>query len=172
MKKILLLSDTHSHSDEHILKFVEEADEVWHAGDWGNASLSDTIEKSTPIRGVYGNVDGQDIRVRYPKARLFIIEGVKVMMTHIAGYPGRYNKEVLPLIKKHKPDVFICGHSHILRVERMKSTKMLHINPGAAGNHGFHKVRTMIRFKIENGRVFDLEVIELGKRGLVEETNE
>jgi putative phosphoesterase len=168
VKRILILSDTHSYSDEHVLRFVEEADEVWHAGDWGNVLLSDQIEERKPIQAVYGNVDGQDIRVRYPKVNSFEREGVRILMTHIAGYPGKYNKEARSLIAKYKPNIFICGHSHILKVERVKSTGMIHINPGAAGNHGFHKMRTMIRLKIENGRVFDLEVIELGKRGLIE----
>lgn len=170
MKKILLLSDTHNYLDDGIIKFVKEADEVWHAGDWGTDMVCNEIVKHRTLRGVYGNIDGQDVRVRFPKVNHFDCEGVNVMMTHIAGSPGRYNKEARELVKK-KPDLFICGHSHILKVQRDK-TGMLHINPGAAGNHGFHKVRTMVRFKLENGRIFDLEVIELGKRGLIENKTE
>ncbi len=168
MKKILLLSDTHNYFDDSILKFVKEANEVWHAGDWGTDKVCDAIVKHRDLRGVYGNIDGQDIRVRFPKVNKFECEGVKVCMTHIAGYPGRYNQDARELVKD-KPDLFICGHSHILKVQRDKKTGMLHINPGAAGNHGFHKIRTMVRFKLENGRIFDLEVIELGKRGLIDE---
>jgi putative phosphoesterase len=171
MKRILLLSDTHNYFDDSMLKFVKEADEVWHAGDWGSDKVCNAIVKHRDLRGVYGNIDGQDVRVRFPKVNEFEVEGVKVCIIHIAGNPGRYNQEARELVKKN-PDIFICGHSHILKVQRVKKTGMLHINPGAAGNHGFHKIRTMVRFKLEIGRVFDLEVIELGKRGLIEGNEE
>lgn len=167
MKKILLLSDTHNYMDESIVKFVKLADEVWHAGDWGTSKVCDALVAHKLLRGVYGNIDGQDVRVRFPKVNSFNCEGVDVLMTHIAGYPGRYNAFAREIIAKHKPQLFVCGHSHILKVQRDQKTGMLHINPGAAGNHGFHKIRTMVRFSIESGKVFDLEVIELGKRGLI-----
>lgn len=153
--------------DDQILRFVKQADEVWHAGDWGTAKVCDAIVEHRTLRGVYGNIDGQDVRVRFPKSNTFYCDGVKVTMMHIAGYPGRYNQDARALIAKEMPQLFICGHSHILKVQRDKKSSMLHINPGAAGNHGFHKIRTMVRFSIENGKVFDLEVIELGKRGLI-----
>lgn len=166
MKKILLLSDTHSCAEPDILKHFAEADELWHAGDWGNTELSDLMEKTgKPIRGVRGNIDGTDIQVRYPFDNRFECEGLQVWMTHIGGYPGKYNPKVVKELRSHTPGLFICGHSHILRVMRDNSLGgMLFMNPGAAGRHGFHHMRTMLKFEIADGKVNQVAVIELGKR--------
>lgn len=166
MKKILLLSDTHSCCEPDILKHFEGKDEIWHAGDWGNEELCQHIEKrQIPIRSVYGNIDGTDIRSRYPLDLIFKIENILVIMKHIAGYPGRFNSESKKLIHDHKPQLFISGHSHILRVMRdIEHPGMLFMNPGAAGRHGFHHMRTMLQFQIDNVNIQNVEVIELGKR--------
>ena len=165
MKKILLLSDTHSYIDAQIIKFVQQADEVWHAGDIGNLIVTDTLQKLKPLRAVYGNIDDANARLEFPLDQQFSIENIKVWMTHIGGYPGAYNPRVREALKKSKPTIFISGHSHILKVQFDKKLKTLHLNPGAAGNHGFHKVRTMIRFEIDGEKISNLEVIELAKRG-------
>lgn len=165
MKQILLLSDTHSHIDDRIIKYVNEADEVWHAGDFGNIAVSDTLEKIKPLRAVYGNIDGQSLREIHPETLDFICEGVSVIMIHIGGYPGKYNPKVRMLLDEKKPQLFICGHSHILKVMHDKKRGILHMNPGAAGKAGFHKIRTMLRFQLTKGKIENLEVIELGLRG-------
>jgi len=165
MKKILLLSDTHSFIDEQILKFVKQVDEVWHAGDIGDLNVTDTIKKLKPLRAVYGNIDDKDARVEFPLDNKFTVEGVSVWITHIGGYPNKYNQRVREELKKNTPQLFICGHSHILKVQYDKKLNLLHLNPGAAGNHGFHKVRTMLRFEIDKGNVKNMEVIELANRG-------
>ncbi|MGB0880013.1 MAG: metallophosphoesterase family protein [Polaribacter sp.] len=165
MKKILLLSDTHSYIDNQILKFVKQADEVWHAGDIGDLLVTDTIKKLKPLRAVYGNIDGSDARVEFPLDAKFTVEGVSVWMTHIGGYPNKYNQRIREEIKKKPPKIFISGHSHILKVQFDKKLNLLHLNPGAAGNHGFHKIRTMLRFKIDSGNIKELEIIELATRG-------
>ncbi|PQJ21049.1 metallophosphoesterase [Tenacibaculum sp. SG-28] len=164
MKKILLLSDTHSFIDSTILKYVQCADEVWHAGDIGNLEVTDSIKKIKPLRAVFGNIDDHIIRTEFPLTINFELEGVKVLMTHIAGYPGKYNVRTQETIRLHQPKLFICGHSHILKVQYDKKFDMLHVNPGAAGKHGFHKVRTMLRFVLENGAIKNMEIIELGVR--------
>lgn len=164
MKKILLLSDTHSFIDEQILKFVKQADEVWHAGDIGNIDVIDTIANFKPVRAVYGNIDDSKIRSEYPLDLTFTVEKVKVWMTHIGGYPNRYDKRIKTEITQKPPNLFISGHSHILKVMFDKKLNLLHMNPGAAGKHGFHKVRTMLRFEINNDKITNLEVIELEKR--------
>ena len=164
MKKILLLSDTHSYIDEQILKFVKQADEVWHAGDIGNLEVTDTINKLKPLRAVYGNIDGKDARSQFPLDSKFRVEDVTVWMTHIGGYPNRYNQRIREDLKKARPKIFISGHSHILKVQYDKKLELLHLNPGAAGKHGFHKIRTMLRFTISKGDIKDLEIIELAKR--------
>lgn len=166
MKKILLLSDTHGCTEPDILRHFDDADELWHAGDWGNNKLSDIMEKTgKPLQSVYGNIDGQELRMRYPLNNNFECEGLKVYMTHIGGYPGRYSSGIKTVLRNIKPDLFICGHSHILRVMRdPEIDNMLFMNPGAAGRHGFHQMRTMLKFKIENGKILDVAVIELGKR--------
>ncbi|TVZ55802.1 hypothetical protein OD91_1069 [Lutibacter sp. Hel_I_33_5] len=165
MKKILLLSDTHSFIDDQILKFVKQADEVWHAGDIGDLKVTDTIKKLKPLRAVYGNIDGADARSEFPLDNKFDLECVSVWITHIGGYPNKYNPRVREALQKESPKLFICGHSHILKVQFDKKLNLLHINPGAAGNHGFHKVRTMVRFTIDKGEIKNLEVIELATRG-------
>lgn len=163
MKKIGLLSDTHSYLHPLVFSHFEKVDEIWHAGDIGNLALADELEAFKPFRAVYGNVDGAEVRIRYPEDLLFTLEGVKVWMTHIGGYPGRYAPRVRPLIRQYLPHLFICGHSHILKVMPDKQLNLLHINPGACGQQGWHKVKTLVRFDIGGGRVHNLEVIELPK---------
>ncbi len=166
VKRILLLSDTHGCIEPDIIKHFDQADEIWHAGDWTNKDLSDIMEKTgKTIRGVWGNVDGHELRAIYPLHQQFTCEGIKVWMTHIGGYPGKYNPKIKAQLIKYPPDLFICGHSHILKVMRdPKVNNLLHINPGAAGRHGFHIMRTMIKFEIHEGKLQNVAVIELGKR--------
>ena len=164
MKKILLLSDTHGHLDERILKYAGEADEIWHAGDIGTTAISDMLQEVKPLKAVYGNIDGDEIRKEFPLNQRFLCEGVDVWITHIGGYPGRYSPAVKEKIKNNPPKLFISGHSHILKVMNDKNLNLLHMNPGAAGKQGFHQMRTMLRFKIDGKDIRDLEVVELGKR--------
>ncbi|MBO6534005.1 MAG: metallophosphoesterase family protein [Muricauda sp.] len=164
MTKILLLSDTHGHMDETILKYAAQADEVWHAGDIGNLSVTDRLKALKPVRGVYGNIDDHVIQKEFPENNRFMCEEVDVWITHIGGYPNRYNVRVRDEIRSNPPKLFICGHSHILKVMHDKKLGLLHMNPGACGKHGFHQVRTMLRFVIDGGKISDLEVVELGKR--------
>ena len=161
MTRIGLLSDTHAYWDEKYHKYFMECDEKWHAGDIGSETLIKKLAEIKPVRAVYGNIDGQNIRMDFPKVAVFTIEKVKVLMTHIGGYPGKYNPEIKPIINSEKPNLFISGHSHILKVMFDKKLNCLHINPGAAGKTGFHKVRTLVRFSIEQDKIKDLEVIEL-----------
>ncbi len=165
MKKILLLSDTHGFIDDQILKFVKQADEVWHVGDIGNLEVTDTLKKIKPLRAVFGNIDGSDARAEFPLDNKFTVEGVSVWMTHIGGYPNKYNLRIREEIAKNPPKIFIAGHSHILKVQYDKKLNLLHLNPGAAGKHGFHKIRTMLRFELQLGDIKNLEIIELAKRG-------
>jgi|SRR5210317_115790 putative phosphoesterase len=165
MKKILLLSDTHSHIDERILHFVSEADEVWHAGDIGDLAVTDAIAALKPLKAVYGNIDDHKARSSFPLDLKFDCEGMKVWITHIGGYPGKYNQRIREEIQKNPPQIFIAGHSHILKVQWDKSIQCMHLNPGACGVSGFHQMRTMLRFSIDKGTLKDLEVIELGLRG-------
>ena len=165
MKKILLLSDTHSHIDERILHFVSEADEVWHAGDIGDLAVTDAIAALKPLKAVYGNIDDHKARSSFPLDLKFDCEGMKVWITHIGGYPGKYNQRIREEIKQNPPQIFIAGHSHILKVQWDKSIQCMHLNPGACGVSGFHQMRTMLRFSIDKGSLKDLEVIELGLRG-------
>jgi putative phosphoesterase len=164
MKKILLLSDTHSHIDNKILKYVKQADEVWHAGDIGHVHVTDTIKELKPIRAVYGNIDDKEVRAQFPLDLKFTVEGVNVWITHIGGYPGKYNARIKEHLKNKPPNLFISGHSHILKVQYDQKLKCLHMNPGAVGKHGFHKVRTMLRFEIDKEKIKNLEVIELQTR--------
>ena len=164
MKKILLLSDSHSHIDDQMLKYIKAADEVWHAGDIGNINVTDTIQKHTTLRAVYGNIDDVTVRKSFPLDAKFTIEQVKVWMTHIGGYPNRYDFRVREQLKKNPPNLFISGHSHILKVMYDKKLQLLHINPGAVGKYGIHTVRTMVRFEIEKNNIQNLEIIELEKR--------
>ena len=160
MKKILLLSDTHGYIDDDILKYVKQADEVWHAGDIGNLKVTDTIKALKPLRAVYGNIDDTKIRADFPEDNRFMCEDVDVWITHIGGYPPKYNASVREQLRLNPPRVFICGHSHILKVMPDKKLNLLHMNPGAIGKHGFHKARTMLRFTINGKSIDHLEVIE------------
>ncbi len=164
MKKILLLSDTHSYIDEQILKFARQADEVWHAGDIGDLKVTDTLKKIKTLRAVYGNIDDKDARAEFPLDLKFTIENITVWMTHIGGYPNKYNLRIREEIKQNPPKIFISGHSHILKVQYDKKLELLHLNPGAAGKHGFHKIRTMLRFEVDKSDIKNLEIIELAKR--------
>ena len=164
MTKILLLSDTHSHIDDAILKHVGWADEVWHAGDIGSLEVTDAIEKLKPLKGVHGNIDDHIIQKEFPENNRFFCEGVDVWITHIGGYPPKYNVRTRDMIKENPPKLFICGHSHILKVMMDKKLGVLHMNPGACGKYGFHQVRTMLRFVINGEDIKDLVVVELGKR--------
>ena len=164
MKKILLLSDTHGHIDDTILKYVDQADEVWHAGDIGDLIVTDTLKKHKPLRAVFGNIDGDKARMEFPLHNRFLCEGVDVWITHIGGYPGKYSPAVKKEIESNPPKLFITGHSHILKVMFDKKLNLLHMNPGACGISGFHQVRTMLRFVIEGDKIKDLEVIEIGKK--------
>ena len=165
MKKILLLSDTHSHIDNTILKYVKQADEIWHAGDIGDLSVTDTLKKHKPLRAVFGNIDDDKARMEFPLHNRFMCENVDVWITHIGGYPGKYNPNIKDEIINNPPKLFISGHSHILKVMMDKKNNFLHMNPGACGIHGFHQVRTMLRFVIDGDKIKDLEVIEIGKKG-------
>ena len=160
MKKICIISDSHSYLDNKIINYIKKCDEVWHAGDIGEISVCDNIKNHSFLRAVYGNIDNHLIRVEYPEFVFFTCEGLKILMTHIGGYPGKYTKKAIELIKKYNPNVFICGHSHILKIINDKKFNLIHINPGAIGNHGFHHVRTMIILKIDKKKIFDLNVIE------------
>ncbi len=161
MKKILLLSDTHSHLDEAMLKYINQADEVWHAGDIGDIKVTDEIKKLKPLIAVYGNIDNALIRSEFPLHNRFWCEEVDVWITHIGGYPGRYTPSVRESLNNNPPKLFITGHSHILKVINDKKLGLLHMNPGAAGIHGFHQVRTMLRFEIHKDKIQKLEVIEI-----------
>jgi len=164
MIKILLLSDTHSHLDEGILKYVREADEVWHAGDIGDLKVTDTLKSLKPLRAVFGNIDDHNARMEYNLNNRFLCEKVEVWITHIGGSPGKYNSSVKKEIEANPPKLFICGHSHILKVQFDSSLNMLYMNPGACGLYGFHKVRTMLRFQINEDKIENLEIIELKGR--------
>jgi putative phosphoesterase len=163
MTKIGLLSDTHGWWDEKYTEYFRLCDEIWHAGDIGSEMLAGQLAAIRPLRAVYGNIDGQELRMTYPKTAHFTVEGVRVMMTHIGGYPGRYDPSVRAELYHARPNLFIAGHSHILKVMFDKRINCLHINPGAAGKSGFHQVRTLVRFVIEGANIRDLEVIELGR---------
>ena len=161
MKKILLLSDTHGHVDDHMMKYVKESDEVWHAGDIGTTQVTETIASLKPLRAVFGNIDNHELRLSFPEELLFECEDINIYMTHIGGRPGRYAKGISKKIKSIKPKIFICGHSHILKIQYDKVNQLLFINPGAIGKHGFHKVRTMVRFEIDKSDIKNMEVIEV-----------
>ena len=162
--RIGLMSDTHGFLDDAIFKYFAECDEIWHAGDFG-PSVLDRLETFRPLRGVYGNIDGPDIRGRVAEDLHWVCLGVKVYMTHMGGYPGNYSPHARKEIAAAKPALFITGHSHILRVLRDPAANLLHINPGACGHQGFHSLRTILRFTIEDARISQVEVVELGKRG-------
>ena len=162
LKKILLLSDTHSYIDDRILEYAKNADEIWHAGDFGNLEVIDELKKVGKLRGVFGNIDDAKIRAEFPEIAIFECEKMKIFMIHIGGYPHKYAPRVKEKLKEEKPQIFISGHSHILKVMYDKELEILHLNPGAAGKHGWHKMRTMLRFEINGEKIENLEVIELG----------
>ena len=164
MKLISIISDTHGFLDKKSLEIVSQSDEVWHAGDFGYNNNIENFIKKNRVRGVYGNIDGKEIRNQYPKINKFKCENIKVLITHIGGYPQRYKQDIEQEIQHYKPDLYICGHSHILKVIYDPKYKLLHINPGALGKEGFHKTRTIVTIKIDDKRIYDLEVIELGSR--------
>ena len=164
MKQIGLLSDTHSYWDERFNQYFADCDEIWHAGDIGSLEVIERLNKICPVRAVYGNIDGQNIRTVFPEVNRFTIENTTVLMKHIGGYPGKYDKSVKHLLLEEPPQLFISGHSHILKVLFDKKLNLLHINPGAAGKYGFHTIRTIVRFKIDNENFTDLEVIELSDK--------
>ena len=164
MTRILLLSDTHGYIDDTILKYARQADEVWHAGDIGSFDVTDALGALKPVRAVYGNIDDHRLQKEFPLDNRFKCEHVDVWMTHIGGYPNRYDRRIREQIKQNPPKLFISGHSHILKVMWDKKLNLLHMNPGSCGKNGFHQIRTMLRFDIEGEEIKNLEVIELGKR--------
>ena len=161
MKKISLLSDTHSVLDERFIPHLKNSDEIWHAGDIGSLDIYDKLNKISKVKAVYGNIDNHQIRITLASEVFFKCEGINIYMTHIGGYPGKYSKTVKEKIEKTKPDIFICGHSHILKVMNDKINNLLFINPGAAGNHGIHQVKTIVKFIINEKKISDLKIIEL-----------
>ena len=161
MTRIGLISDTHNFLDDAVFDYFKDCDEIWHAGDFGTAAVADKLSEFKPLRGVYGNIDGYDIKSMLPEQMVYQCEGVKVLMRHIGGYPPRYNAETKKELLIHKPQLFISGHSHILKIMYDEKLQCLHMNPGAAGKHGWHKVRTLIRFTIDGKDMKDCEVIEL-----------
>jgi putative phosphoesterase len=167
MTRIGLISDTHGHLDEKVFEHFKDVDEIWHGGDFGNAAIVDALKAFKPLRGVYGNIDGYDISSEFPEELIFMCEEAKVFMKHIGGYPGRYAPGVKNTIIKEKPQLFISGHSHILKIQYDAQLQCLHINPGAAGLQGWHKAKTLVRFLIDAKEIKNCEVIELGKRGSI-----
>ena len=167
MKRIGLISDTHGFLDPAVFRYFDSCDEIWHAGDIGTAAVADQLADFRPFKAVYGNIDGGELRRMFSADLRFTCDGVDVLMTHIGGYPGRYSFHAQELIKDNPPKLFICGHSHILKVIPDKRFGLLHINPGAAGIHGFHHKKTIVRFTVNEGKISDLEVIELGLRGSI-----
>ena len=169
MTRIGLISDTHGYLDNNIVKHFSQCHEIWHAGDFGNIGIAEELTKSTglPLKGVYGNIDGYDIRSVYPENLMWKCEEIKVYMQHIGGHPAKYAPGIKSTIRKEKVNLFISGHSHILKIIYDDKIQCLHMNPGAAGNQGWHKVRTVIRFTIDGSNIKDCEVIELGKRGSI-----
>jgi putative phosphoesterase len=166
MKHIGLISDTHGFLDDKIFQYFDKCDEIWHAGDIGSTEVSNKLASFRPLKAVYGNIDGNELRQLYPLDQVFNCEGMKVWMTHIGGTPGKYPAFIKKKLVDLTPDLFICGHSHILRIISDKTFRHLYLNPGAAGVHGFHTVRTLLRFHIGEGKLSDMQVIELGKRGV------
>jgi putative phosphoesterase len=165
MKKIGLLSDTHGYLDKKVFEYFKDCDEIWHAGDIGSMEVVEQLEQFKPLKAVYGNIDDAKIRQSFPLNLRFECEGMDVFITHIGGYPGRYTGRVREIIRSKSPQLYICGHSHILKVMPDKKYDFLHINPGACGNYGFHKIKTIVRFDINKGKIQNLEVVELGLRG-------
>ena len=164
MTRIGILSDTHGFWDDRYLKHFEMCDEIWHAGDIGSMEVAEKLAAFRPLRAVRGNIDGGEVRQAFPETNRFTIEGTDVLIKHIGGYPGKYDASIRQHLFVRPPRLFVCGHSHILKVQYDKTLNMLHINPGAAGIYGFHKVRTLVRFAIDHGEFKNLEVIELADK--------
>lgn len=164
MVKIGLLSDTHGYWDDRYAQYFVDCDEIWHAGDIGSINLADRLAENKILRAVHGNIDGHLERLKYPKDLFFECEQHRILLTHIGGYPGKYAYEIQPALMEYKPTIFVCGHSHIVKVKYDQKLGLLHLNPGAAGNFGFHAIRTLMRFEIEGKDIRNLEVIELGTR--------
>ncbi|MDG2086619.1 MAG: metallophosphoesterase family protein [Flavobacteriales bacterium] len=164
MKKIILLSDTHNSLDKRFTKHFQNADEIWHAGDIGDIKIIDQLRMYAKVRAVWGNIDNHIIRSEFKENLFFKCEGMKVMMTHIGGYPGRYSKKIISIIEQANPDIFISGHSHILKVIYDKKNNLLHMNPGAMGDYGIHKVKTILSFIIEDEKVKNLNIIEFPRK--------
>ncbi len=164
MKRIGLISDTHGYLDEKVIKHFEQCDEIWHGGDFGSLDVATALQAYKPLRGVYGNVDGKEIRAEFPEVARFACEEVKVRIVHIGGYPGKYSPLARAEILSYRPKIFISGHSHILKIMYDEKQDCLHLNPGAAGKQGWHKVRTLIRFTIDGSDIRNCEVVELGKK--------
>lgn len=171
MVKIGILSDTHGSLHPRVFDFFNDCHEIWHAGDVGSLQVIRQLENFKKLRGVYGNIDGREIRTELPEFQLFSIENVKVLITHIAGYPGKFNMSVLNEVKKHAPDILVAGHSHILKVMYDNRYKLLFINPGAAGNHGFHHKITWLRFQIDGKEFKEMEIMEIDRPGLSDAVN-
>ena len=165
MKKIALISDNHSYYGDEVIQNLKDCDEIWHAGDIGNLSSVEKFRNICTFRAVYGNIDDTSVRDIFPLNDIFECEGIKIFMTHIGGYPGRYSARANEIIKTEKPNLFICGHSHICKVVPDNINNLLHMNPGAYGHHGFHQVRTKLKFEIDNCKIQNLNAIELGLRG-------
>ena len=165
MKKIGLLSDTHSFLDSRIFEYFQDVDQVWHAGDVGSVKLLEELNSFKPTTAVWGNIDDKNIRSLIPETAFFSVESTNVCITHIAGYPGKFTSKAKSLIKQYNPDIFICGHSHILKIMNDPVNNLLFINPGACGNEGFHKIKTIMKFEINGKKIENMKVIELGKRG-------
>ena len=166
--KIGLLSDTHSYLDPKVFEYFKDCDEIWHGGDIGDAGVINDLEKFKPVRAVFGNIDDKEMQVRFPEDLWFNCDGLTIWMTHIGGAPPNYNPRIKKILKDRLPDIFICGHSHILRIKKDPNYKnMLYLNPGAAGNHGFHIIKTLVRFDVIGKEIKNMEVIELGKRGAI-----
>jgi putative phosphoesterase len=167
MTRIGIISDTHNYLDEKVFDYFKDVDMIWHAGDIGTQEVTDKLKAFKPLYAVHGNIDGHELRAEFPENQLIDVEGCRIFITHIAGAVGKYNSRVVKIIQEQKPAILVCGHSHIVKVIKDINYNLLHINSGAAGIHGFHKMRTIIRFEIENGKPQKMELIELGLRGKI-----
>ena len=167
MTRIGIISDTHNYLDENVFDYFKDVDMIWHAGDIGTQEVTDKLKAFKPLYAVHGNIDGHELRAEFPENQLIDVEGCKIFITHIAGAVGKYNSRVIKIIQEQKPAILVCGHSHIVKVIKDINYNLLHINSGAAGIHGFHKMRTIIRFEIDNGKPQKMELIELGLRGKI-----
>jgi putative phosphoesterase len=167
MTRIGIISDTHNYLDENVFDYFKDVDMIWHAGDIGTQEVTDKLKAFKPLYAVHGNIDGHELRAEFPENQLIDVEGCRIFITHIAGAVGKYNSRVVKIIQEQKPAILVCGHSHIVKVIKDINYNLLHINSGAAGIHGFHKMRSIIRFEIDNGKPQKMELIELGLRGKI-----